>query len=670
MKPEEIVIALAGNPNCGKTSIFNNLTGARQHVGNWPGVTVEKKEGTLIFKGQAIRVVDLPGTYSLGAYTEDEMVARDYILFAKPDVVINIVDSTNLARNLYLTTQLQEMGAKVVIALNMCDELAQSGMEINVPLLSQLTGVPVVSTVASQNTGMSELIAKAVSAATSSQKQLAIDYGSELETELHTLAKEIASLESRVDSRGLAIKMLEGDETQLLEQLPKSEKLLDLRDEAAARLAQTLGNDLGSVFADRRYGYINEIVKAVVKQDQKAQGKLSTSDKIDRVVTNRYLGIPIFLLVMWGVFQFTFKLGDPLVGVIELLFEHLGNLASGGLERAGASQLLVSFISDAVIGGLGSILVFIPHIFLIFFAISILEDSGYMARAAYIMDRFMRLFGLHGKSFLPLLIGFGCNVPGVMATRTLESKRDRMITILINPLMSCSARLPIYILFTGALFSANQGLVIFSLYLLGTVLAILMGMLFQKLFFKEESVPFVMELPPYRIPTLRGIFIQLWERVGSFLQRAGTIIFAAVILIWVLANLPLGVAYASQESLIGKIGMILAPILKPAGFGTWQAATALLFGVIAKEIVVSTLGVLHGVGEEGLAEVIAKTWTPLSAYSFMVMNLLYVPCVATIGAIRRESSWGWTLFAIGYSLLLGWTMATLIYQVGKLLGFA
>jgi ferrous iron transport protein B len=669
MKQQEIVIALAGNPNCGKTSVFNNLTGARQHVGNWPGVTVEKKEGTLTFKGQTIRVVDLPGAYSLGAYTEDEAVARDYILFEKPDVVINIVDSTNLTRNLYLTTQLLEMGAKVIVALNMCDELAQKGMEINSSLLSQLLGVPVVATVASQNKGMDELIAKAVSATSTPQRRLVIDYGKELEAELQTLAKKISNIDTQADSYGLAVKILEGDEAQLLGQLPS--ELPVLRDEAVARLAKTSGDDLESVFADRRYDFINKIVEKVVMQDKKAQEQLSTSDRIDRIVTNRFLGIPIFLLVMWGIFQFTFKLGDPLVELIELLFERFGILVETWLGGASVPQLLVSFISDGVIGGLGSILVFIPHIFLIFLAISILEDSGYMARAAYIMDRFMHLFGLHGKSFLPLLIGFGCNVPGIMATRTLESKRDRIITILINPLMSCSARLPIYILFTSALFSANRGLVIFSLYLLGMVLAVLMGMLFQKLFFKEESVPLVIELPPYRIPTFRGIFIQLWERVGSFLQRAGTIIFAAVILIWVLANLPLGVAYASQDSLIGKIGMMLSPLLKPAGFGTWQAATALLFGIIAKEIVVSTLGVLHGVGDEGLAEVIAKNWTPLSAYSFMVMNLLYIPCVATIGAIRRETnSWRWTLFAVGYSLLLGWIMATLIYQLGRLLGFA
>ncbi len=672
MQTQELVVALAGNPNCGKTSIFNNLTGARQHVGNWPGVTVEKKEGSLTHRGYSIRIIDLPGTYSLGAYSEDEAVATDYILFGKPDVVINIIDSTNLARNLYLTTQLLELGTNVVVALNMCDELEGKGIKINVPLLSQLLGVPVVSTVASRDKGMKALIDQAIAVAHRPQKPLAINYGKEAEAELENLSQKIAQTDS-LEPRPLAIKLLEGDKAldKILASLPNRQELLALRDEAWARLEKTWGEELESLFADRRYGFISGIIKETVKQEKSMQQRLSTSDKIDNLVTNRFLGIPIFLLVMWGIFQFTFKLGDPLVEIIELFFQHLGTAFGSWLQGVDASELMISFVADGIIGGLGSILVFIPHIALLFFAISLLEDSGYMARAAYIMDRFMHTLGLHGKSFLPLLMGFGCNVPGIMATRTLENKQDRLITILINPLMSCSGRLPIYILFTGALFHKNQGLVIFSLYILGMVLAIFMGMLFKKFLFKGETAPFVMELPPYRFPTLKGIFIHMWERIGSFLKRAGTVIFAAAILIWVLANLPVGVAPASQDSFLGIIGTALAPLLKPAGFGNWQAASALLFGIIAKEVVVSTLGVIHGVGEAGLTAIIAQTWTPLAAYAFLVMNLIYVPCVATIGAIKRETnSWRWTLFAIGYSLILGWAMATLIYQGGKLLGFA
>ncbi len=669
MEAKEIVIALAGNPNSGKTSIFNNLTGARQHVGNWPGVTVEKKEGSLTFGGQKIKLVDLPGTYNLGAYTEDEIVARDFLLFEKPDVVIDVVDCTNLGRNLYLTTQLIELGAKVVIALNMYDELPPKKMKIDCHLLSHLLGVPVIPTVASQNKGMDDLLKAALATVDSTQQRILIDYGPEINEELHKLTTAVASTNVEADSYALALKMLDGDEKQLLKKLPP--ELLTLQKEAEDRLTVALADDIETVFADKRYCFINQITEKVISQDKEARDRLCLSDKIDRIVTNRFLAIPIFLLVMLAVFQFTFALGDPLVDFIENSFESLGQLAGTWLENIGAHPLLASFIGDGIIDGLGAILAFLPHIFLIFLAISILEDTGYMARAAYIMDRFMHLFGLHGKSFLPLLIGFGCNVPGIMATRTLESKRDRLITILINPLMSCSARLPIYVLFAGVFFSARKGLVIFSLYLIGVILAVLMGLLFQKFFRKEESTPLLIELPPYRLPTVKGTVIQLWDRVSSFLQKAGTIIFAAVILIWVLANLPLGVEYAGQASYIGRIGTFIAPILRPAGFDSWQAATALLFGIIAKEIVVSTLGVLHGVGDEGLSKVIAQNWTPLSAYSFMVMNLIYVPCVATIGVIKQETnSWGWTLFAIAYSLILGWTMATLIYQIGSLLGFA
>ncbi len=357
--------------------------------------------------------------------------------------------------------------------------------------------------------------------------------------------------------------------------------------------------------------------------------------------------------------------------MIESFLEWFSGITGTWLESAGTSGLLSSLIVDGIIGGLGSVLVFIPNIFLLFFAISLLEDSGYMARAAYIMDRFMHSLGLHGKSFIPLMIGFGCNVPAIMATRTLENKHDRLITILINPLMSCAARLPVYVLFAGAFFSTRQGLVIFSLYLLGLVLAILTGLALKRFLFSGEASHFVMELPPYRIPTLKSIFIHMWERGSSFIRKAGTIIFAVVVLIWILSNLPAGVEYASQESILGRIGSFVAPVFKPAGFGSWEAATALIFGILAKEVVVGTLGVIYGVEEAGLTETITRYWTPLSAYAFMVMTLIYIPCVAAIGAIKRETnSWGWTIFAVGYSLVLGWLMAVLVYQVGILFGFS
>lgn len=674
---EQIVIAMVGNPNSGKTSIFNNLTGARQQVGNWPGVTVEKKEGHLFSEGKSIRVIDLPGTYSLGAYSEDEAVARDYIVFEKPDVVINIVDSTNLERNLYLTTQLLEMGANVVLALNMYDESKARQIQIDINKLSELLGIPVVPTVATKNEGMKELVAQAIkSAENKKQDLLNINYGKEIEEQLkvvESIIREHQQLSADFLPRWLAVKILEGDEgiLKVLNERRDLNSLFSRREEAAVRLEKIWGDDVESLIAERRYGFIGGLIKEVVTRQQTTEERFSTSDMIDRVVTNRYLGIPIFLFAMWAVFQFTFLVGDPLIGFIETFFEWVGQATGNWLETIGSSELITSLLVDGIIGGVGSVLVFIPNIFLLFFAISLLEDSGYMARAAYIMDRFMHTLGLHGKSFIPLLIGFGCNVPAVMATRTLENRSDRMITILINPLMSCSARLPVYILFAGAFFSSRQGLVVFSLYLLGIVLAVLMGVLFKRYLFKGETSHFVMELPPYRVPTFKSTFIHMWERGSSFVKKAGTIIVVVVVLVWVLSNLPLGVEYASQESLLGKIGSFLAPVFSPAGFGKWEAAVALVFGVLAKEVVVGTLGVIYGVGEAGLTEAIIQAWTPLSAYAFMVMTLIYIPCVALIGAIKRETnSWGWTTFAIGYSLVLGWLMAVLVYQIGRLLGLS
>ncbi len=675
IKEDQIVAALAGNPNTGKTSLFNSLTGARQHVGNWPGVTVEKKEGELVYGEKSIRLVDLPGTYSLGVYSEDEVIARNFIIFEKPDVVINIVDATNLERNLYLTIQLLEMGANVVIALNMYDELQARQVEIDVTRLSQLLGVPVVPTAATRNQGMKELLDRVLEAAGEKRPvPLKLNYGKELENELATLEEEIRSipgLAEKYSPRWLAVKLLEEDGEVLGEadNYPGLDRLLARRNEAVKRLEGRLGDDVESLVADRRYAFIGGLSREVVTRRQTAEERISMSDKIDRIVTNRYLGIPIFLLSMWAVFQFTFKLGEPLTGWIEVFFGRLGEAAGAFLERIGVPGLVNSLIVDGIIGGVGSVLTFIPNIFLLFFAISLLEDSGYMARAAYIMDRFMHTLGLHGKSFIPLLLGFGCNVPAIMAARTLENKKDRMITILIAPLMSCSARLPVYVLFAGAFFSANQGLVIFSLYLLGLVLAILMGIIFKKFLFKGETSHFIMELPPYRVPTLKSTFLHMWDRGSSFIQKAGTVILAAMVIIWVLANLPVGVEYASRESILGRIGSFLAPVFKPAGFGTWEAAIALVFGILAKEIVVGTLGVIHGVEEAGLTGVIAKTWSPLSAYAFMVMTLIYIPCAATIGAIRKETnSWAWTAFAVAYTLTLGWLMSVLVYQFGRLLG--
>ncbi len=668
--PKEITVGLAGNPNSGKTSMFNNLTGARQHVGNWPGVTVEKKEGRHIRDDVVVRVVDLPGTYSLGAFSEDEAVARNYILSGEPDLVINIVDASNLERNLYLTTQLMEMGANVVIALNMFDEAEKKQIRIDLEAMAGILGVPVVPTVAVRNKGTSELVAAAVGAAGKEPgRAFTIDYGKEAEPGIAKLEAALAGVETikHLPARWVAVKLLEGDESIYgrVMQSPRAGEIIKLRDEVAAHIERVTGLDPESLFADRRYGFIGGLIRETVTRKSTVEDRLSVSDRIDRVVTNRLLGIPIFFLSMFAVFQFTFVLGGPLSGYVEAFFGWLGAVAGALI----ANELVASLVVDGIIGGVGSVLVFIPPIFLIFFAISLLEDSGYMARAAYVMDRFMHRLGLHGKSFIPLLVGFGCNVPAIMACRTLENRRDRMITILITPLMSCAARLPVYVLFVGVFFAAYQGLVIFSLYLLGIVLAIVMGVLFKRFLFKGEVSPFVMELPPYRVPTLKGVLIHMWERGWAFIKRAGTVIFSVVIIIWVLANLPAGVEFAGRESYLGAIGGFVAPVFAPLGFGTWEAAAALIFGLLAKEVVVGTFGVVYGIGEEGLAAAIQTYWTPLSAYAFMVMSLIYIPCVAAIATIKRETnSWRWTGFAVAYSLTLGWVMAFLVYQGGRLFG--
>lgn len=670
---KSIVVALAGNPNCGKTTVFNNLTGARQHVGNWPGKTVEKKEGRFSFGGREIQVVDLPGAYSLGAYSEDEIIARDFVLLEKPDIVVNVLDSTNLERNLYLSVQMMEMGARVVLALNMYDEVNAKQIKIDTAELSKRLDIPVIPTTACRKEGMKELVTAALNQSGANNREpLKIDYGREVEAELSALAQTIKTIPGLADKfipRWLAIKILEGDQNiwKVIGKYGQTGQLVAQRDAAVKRLEDKLGEDMASLIAARRYQFISQVLTGIVVKP--SSQKQSFSDKLDRILTHRLLGIPIFFLAMFAVFQLTFALGSPLADLVDQLFGWLGGVVGTGLTAISAPDFVTSLAVDGIIGGVGSVIVFLPNIILLFLALSLLEDSGYMARAAYVMDRFMHKLGLHGKSFMPLILGFGCNVPAIMATRTLDNRNDRLITILINPLMSCTARLPVYVLFAGAFFSANQGIIIFSLYLLGIILAIIMGMLFKKFLFKGESSHFVMELPPYRIPTLRSTLTNMWDRSYTFLRKMGTIILAVVVLVWVLSNLPFGVEYASQESILGRIGSFIAPVFAPAGFGFWEAGIALLFGILAKEVVVGTLGVVYGVEEVGLTAAIAGSWTALSAYSFMTMTLLYIPCIAAIAAIKRETnSWKWTSFAIGYSIILGWVVAVLIYQVGRLLG--
>ncbi|OFI06785.1 ferrous iron transport protein B [Clostridium acetireducens DSM 10703] len=677
----EKVIALVGNPNCGKTSLFNALTGAKQHVGNWAGVTVEKKEGKLNFNGEEITVVDLPGTYSLGAYSEDEKVARDFILKDKPSVIINVVDSTNIERNLYLTTQLLEMNANVVLAANMLDEAKNKNIDINIKELSKKLGVKILGTVATKGEGIKELIEETVKEAELKEKgKRELNYGEDF----YKYAKEIKLLllQNNINIgyplEWTAIKLLENDE-DIIEEVGKREKgenVIHYLKSIQENIEKELAMDSETLVVDKRYEFISNITDECVKREE--EYKENISDKIDKVVTNRWLGIPLFAIIMFFMYQITMQFGNEyLGGFVADGFESLGESLEAYLTANGAPELLISFVSDGLIGGMGSVLEFVPLIFVMYFLISILEDSGYMARAAYVMDRFMTSIGLHGKTAISMIIGSGCNVAGVMSTRTLESKKDRMIAILINPFISCTAKLPVYALFAAAFFGgkkvgpfSSSGIVIFSLYVLGILVAIIMGKIFSKTLFKGENSYFVMELPPYRIPTAKSVFIHMWEKAGAFLKKAGTIIFGVVVAVWILSNIPFGVEPASEYSVLGRIGGFIAPIFKPAGFGTWQAGVSLFTGILAKETIIATLGSVYAAGEGAqLTQSIQQIFTPLSAYAFMVISLLYTPCAATIGTIKRETNSGkWALFVAAYTFAVGWLVAVLVYQVGRLMG--
>lgn len=711
---KKITIALAGNPNSGKTTIFNNLTGARQHVGNYPGVTVEKKEGSLKYSGYDINIVDLPGTYSLTAYSIDEIIARNFIVEEKPDVVIDIIDSSNLERNLYLAVQLMELGVPLILALNMSDVAERQGLKIDKDKLSELLGVPIVFTVATKKIGMKELLDEAIKLVEGKTKLKTtnVDYGKDIEEELgkiENLLSQDKSLTEKYPSRWLAIKLLENDSEVIkkVNESPYKDEILAQVERSTIHLQKIFGDTPETVIADKKYGFISDICSGAIEVKTSYEARITFSDKIDRILLHRVLGLPIFLGLMWLVFKFTFKASEPLVGWIEAGQEWLGSLFAKFLPEGSAIQ---SLVVDGIIGGVGSVLVFVPIIFLLFLAIAFLEDSGYMARAAFIMDRIMHKIGLHGRSFIPMLLGFGCNLPAIMATRTIEDRKDRFVTILVAPFMSCGARLPVYTLFIGAFFPEKMaGSVLFSLYLLGIVVAIIMAKIFRKTLFKGESSPFVMELPPYRLPTIRGLLIHMWERGVVYLKKAGTIIFAGCILVWFLSNLPWNPQYSKdydvlikqaqgneelvtqlenekakeklEKSYAGRLGKAIAPIFKPLGFGDWKISVGLVGGFIAKEIVVGTLGTLYSAGEEesqALRKALqeetrpdgSKMYNPLVAYALMVFVLLYMPCIATIAVIRRETnSWRWPIFSAFYTTAVAWIVAFIVYQGGKLLGW-
>ena len=716
-KRRTINVALVGNPNCGKTSLFNIASGAHEHVGNYSGVTVDAKEGFFDFQGYHFRIVDLPGTYSLSAYTPEELYVRKHIIEETPDVVINVADSSNLERNFYLTTQLIDMNVRMVIALNMYDELESSGNKLDYIKLSQLIGVPMIPTVCRRGEGIDQLFHVIIGIYEGgdflSQKgeirseiledlrdwhktyvpdhefgshkeeedarprgymrHIHINHGPELERSIEEVKKAISQNEDirhKYSTRFLSIKLLENDKEieNFISTLPNGKEIIAIRNKETLRIRKVMNEDSEQAITDAKYGFITGALKETFTDNHLE--KEQTTRVIDSIVTHRIWGYPIFFLFLYIMFEGTFVLGDYPMQGIEWLVDQLGNLIRNNMAEGPLKDLLI----DGIIGGVGGVIVFLPNILILYFFISILEDSGYMARAAFIMDKIMHRMGLHGKSFIPLIMGFGCNVPAIMATRTIEDRKSRLITMLVNPLMSCSARLPIYLVMIGAFFPNCASFMLLCIYTAGILLAVIMARIFSKFLVKGEDSPFVMELPPYRMPTSKSIMRHTWEKGAQYLKKMGGIIMIASIIIWFLGYYPQHDAYESvaeqqKNSYIGQIGKAIEPVIKPLGFD-WKLGIGLISGVGAKELVVSTLGVLYT--NEGDVENVNLSnripITPLVALAYMLFVLIYFPCIATFAAIKQESgSWKWAIFTAGYTTGLAWLIAFTVFQIGSLI---
>lgn len=716
-KRRTINVALVGNPNCGKTSLFNIASGAHEHVGNYSGVTVDAKEGFFDFQGYHFRIVDLPGTYSLSAYTPEELYVRKHIIEETPDVIINVADSSNLERNFYLTTQLIDMNVRMVIALNMYDELESSGNKLDYIKLSQLIGVPMIPTVCRRGEGIDQLFHVIIGIYEGgdflSQKgeirseiledlrdwhktyvpdhefgshkeeedarprgymrHIHINHGPELERSIEEVKKAISQNEDirhKYSTRFLSIKLLENDKEieNFISTLPNGKEIIAIRNKETLRIRKVMNEDSEQAITDAKYGFITGALKETFTDNHLE--KEQTTRVIDSIVTHRIWGYPIFFLFLYIMFEGTFVLGDYPMQGIEWLVDQLGNLIRNNMAEGPLKDLLI----DGIIGGVGGVIVFLPNILILYFFISILEDSGYMARAAFIMDKIMHRMGLHGKSFIPLIMGFGCNVPAIMATRTIEDRKSRLITMLVNPLMSCSARLPIYLVMIGAFFPNCASFMLLCIYTAGILLAVIMARIFSKFLVKGEDSPFVMELPPYRMPTSKSIMRHTWEKGAQYLKKMGGIIMIASIIIWFLGYYPQHDAYESvaeqqKNSYIGQIGKAIEPVIKPLGFD-WKLGIGLISGVGAKELVVSTLGVLYT--NEGDVENVNLSnripITPLVALAYMLFVLIYFPCIATFAAIKQESgSWKWATFTAGYTTGLAWLIAFTVFQIGSLI---
>lgn len=720
-KSKTIRVALVGNPNSGKTTLFNYASGSHEHVGNYGGVTIDAKEAKVKHKGYTIEIVDLPGTYSITEYTPEELFVRSHILESKPDVVINVIDASNLERNLFLTTQLIDMNSKVVIALNMFDELEKKGDIFRYEDLARMLGIPIVPTVAAKGKGIDVLLDRIISVFEGNDpvvRSVNANYGSRIEASIAGIRENIKAnheISTRFVSRYLAVKLLENDKAtiSLLEKYPDSNKIFETAQREILKLEKEYNEKSETIITDAKYGFIAGALKETYSENKK-QVKLKNK-AIDNILTHKILGFPIFVFFMWFMFQATFTAGSVPMDWIDAGVGYISSITGSILSDGALRDLLV----DGIIGGVGGVIVFLPNILILFFFISLMEDTGYMARVSFIMDRLMHKIGLHGKSFIPLLMGFGCNVPAVMATRTLENRKDRIMTMLITPFMSCSARLPVYVLIISAFFPKNQGLVLFSVYIIGIVIAIMVALILKKTIFSKQEVPFVMELPPYRLPTLKNTTMHMWHKGSQYLRKMGSIILLASILIWALSYYPRHVDYSidysaqieettaskilpdsekesiiadlqlkmtsehQEQSYIGRLGRFIEPVIQPLGFD-WKIGISILTGLAAKEIVVGSMGILYQADLEAdqnsgsLIEKLQqqvhssgslkgeKVFTPLVAFGFMLFVLIYFPCVAVIAAIKKESNWKWATFSMFYTTVIAWVVAFLTYQIGSL----